>query len=165
MPGGRNHCGLALRTRGSEEVDGFVVLVGEAHREYHVTGTHVEGGVNETGDVELLESYFTALFDFGFVFAVFGVLNLVGCSYAARLKFDLGTENPFGVELIVEGEDEAGNGDGVAAFLAVAVATAVEAVYSVVLEAGYHFAVTAEAELLVVVVGADGLEFLFFFLH
>ena len=77
--------------------------------------------MDEAGDVELFEGDFSAFFHFCLVFSVFGVLDFVGCADTARFKLDFGAENPFGVELIVEGEDETGDADGVAVVFLVAV--------------------------------------------
>ena len=164
VPRGRQDGGLALGTHGAEEVDGFVVGIGQADRQHHVADADVEGGMDEARDVELLQSHFTALLQFGLVFAVLGVLQFEGRARAAGLKLDLCAQYPFGVELIVKGQHKAGDGDGVAVRLAVAVVAAVEAVDTVILESGHHFAIAAHAELLVIIFGR-GRDLLLGLLH
>ena len=127
--------------------------VGQANGQYHVADADIEGGMDEARDVELLQGNLAALLQLGLVFAVLRVLQFEGCARAAGLKLYLRAQYPFGRELVIKGQDEAGDGDGVAMRPAVAVVAAVEAVDAVVLEGSHHFTIAAHAEFLVIVLG------------
>ena len=130
-----------------------MVRVGQADGQHHVPDADIEGGMDEARDVELLQGHFAALLQFGLVFAVLRVLQFEGCARAAGLELYLRAQYPFGRELVVKGQHEAGDGDGVAMRPAVAVVAAVEAIDAVVLEGGHHFTIAAHAEFLVIVPG------------
>ena len=109
--------------------------------------------------MELFQGHLAAFLNLGFIFAVLAVLDFDCRAYAAGFKLDFGAEYPFLVELVVEREHEARDGDGIAVGLGVAGGSAGKAVDAVVHELGEHLAVAAETEAVVAGgVGVDGNE-------
>ncbi len=144
MPCARKHHGLALGANRPEEIDWLVVGVGEPERHYHVTYPDVERRDDKSREVKLLECHFAAFFDFGLILAVFAVFYLVGDTGAARFKFNLGAEYPFGCKLIVKCKYKPRYCHCVATLLGDTVF--LKLVDAVVLERRYHLAVTAKPE-------------------
>ena len=100
--------GLTLGAHRAEEVDGFVVGIGQTDRYNHVTGTNVEGRMDETRDMELLQGHFTALLQLNLAFAVLGGFQLHGLARTAGLELYLSAQYPLGVELIVKSQHKTG---------------------------------------------------------
>ena len=115
-------------------------------RQNNVACANVEGTVNQTGDVELFQSHFASTLHLGFVFAILRVFQFVGCANATAFELYLCAENPFAGELIIAGNNEAGNADGVAMLFRIAFRPAIETVCTIILECGNHFAIAAYAE-------------------
>ena len=132
------------------------MLVGQADRDNQMPGADVEGGVNQARDVELLQGDFATLLYFRLVFAVLGILQLVGRPSAARLELNLGAQYPSGIELIVERDDKTGNRNRDAVILVVPL-RALETVDAVVHEVGQYLAISAHAES-IIARGIDGLR-------
>ena len=101
VPSTGNDRGFAFGTHRAEKIRSFVVRIRQSDGHYHVTDTHIEGGMNQTGEVKLLNGHFAPFLQFGFILAILGLFEFECCSGTAGLEFDLGTEHPFGRELIV----------------------------------------------------------------
>ena len=52
-----------------------MMVVGQSYRYNHVSETQIDVLINETGDMKLFQSYFTAFFNLCFIFAVFGEIG------------------------------------------------------------------------------------------
>ena len=87
MPSGGDDFRFPFRAARSEEIDGFVVGIGQADWHNQVAYPHVDFRKDEACDVELFQSNFTAFFNFHFVFSVFCVFYLIGTSRTSSLKF------------------------------------------------------------------------------
>ena len=109
---------------------------------------HVERRHDKTGDVELLERHLAALFGLGLVFAVLGTrarLYLIGRAYAASLELNFDSKYPFTGQFVVAREHEARNRNLVVFDFCVALGGAGKAIQAVILEAGQHLAIAADA--------------------
>ena len=91
MPSGGDDFRFPFRAARSEEIDGFVVGIGQADWHNQVAYPHVDFRKDEACDVELFQSHFAAFFYFRFVIAVFAVFQFVGCSRSSAFKFDFGS--------------------------------------------------------------------------
>ena len=81
-----------------------MMVVGQSYRYNHVSETQIDVLINETGDMKLFQSYFTAFFNLCFIFAVlFKPFNFASRSRTSVFKFDFGTQYPFGGEFIIKG--------------------------------------------------------------
>ena len=114
-----------------------------------MSNPNVECTIYKTCDMKLLQSHLTAFLHFGFVFAVFGVLQFVGSASAAIFKLNLGSEDPLRGELIVEGQHKARHRDRIVILFGITIAVTVETVDTVILEIGYDLSVTSKTELLI----------------
>ena len=102
MPcGGHNSC-LAFGADGAEEVDRLMMGVCQADWHYHVSGTDVESGSYQAGDVKLFESHLAPFLYFRLIFAVLVAFKFYGCASPSGLELDFCPENPFWGEFIVE---------------------------------------------------------------
>ena len=149
MPSGGDDFRFPLRAARAEEVDGFVMGVGQTYRYDDMSYAYVDLREDEARDVELFQSHLAAFLYFRFIIAVFGVLQLIGGSRPSAFKFDFGSQYPFGGELIVESDHEAGNGDGIAVRLFVSRVAAPIPVDAVIFEISHHFTISTHAEFLV----------------
>ena len=109
MPGGWKQRGLGLRPCRAEEIYRFVMGVCETDRHYQMSDAHIESWNNEPGYMELFKSYFSAFLYLGLVFAILTVFKFYCGTNSSGFKFYFGSENPFGIELIGESQNEAGN--------------------------------------------------------
>ena len=149
MPSTGDDFRFPLRTARTEEIDGFVMGVGQTYRYDDMSYAYVDLGEDEARDVELFQGYFTAFFYFCFIFTVFAVLQFVSSSRSSAFKFDFGSQYPFGCEFIVESNHEAGNGDSIAIRLGIPYFAAPIPVDTVIFEVSHHFTISAHAEFLV----------------
>ena len=157
MPGAGQYAGLALGAHGAEEEDGLMVRVRQAYGHYHVSHAHIESVVHVVSDVELFERDLASLFHLSLVLAVLRILDFVLGAHSSGLEFNLHAQCPVLVELVVACYHEARHGNGVAFYLAVAVAGALEAVDAIVLEGTHQFAVASYAVAVeAVILGAVG---------
>ena len=102
--------------------------------------------------MKLFQGHFAAFLHFRFVFKlVFALLNLDGGAGASGFKFDFHTQVPMFAELVVTGNHETGDGDGVAILVGGAESGVAHAVGLIILEGSHHFAVAAEAPTVVAV--------------
>ena len=74
MPGGGENGCFSLRTIDTEEVDGLVMCIGQSDRYNQMTGTHVEGWMDQLGQMELFKRDFSTLLNLGFIFAILTTL-------------------------------------------------------------------------------------------
>ena len=74
-----------------------------------MSDAHIESWNNEPGYMELFKSYFSAFLYLGLVFAILTVFKFYCGTNSSGFKFYFGSENPFGIELIGESQNEAGN--------------------------------------------------------
>ena len=109
VPSAGNDRGFAFGTHRAEKIRSFVVRIRQSDGHYHVTDTDIEGGMYQTGEVKLLNSYFTPFLQFGFILAILGLFEFESCSCTAGFKFDFSTDDPFGRKLIVECQNKARN--------------------------------------------------------
>ena len=147
MPGAGDEGAFSFGAHGAEEVDGLMMGIGQPHWYDDMSRAHVDGRMYQPGDVELLQHHFAPFFYLGFVFTVFGILQLHGRSCTPRFKLNLGTQYPLAVELIVQSQNETWYADGVAVGFGVAVCASVEAVDAIVLEGCHGLAIATNAEL------------------
>ena len=109
--------------------------------------------IEAVGDMKLLKGHLAGFLHLGFILVVLGGFQFGSNASAAAFKLNLSPQLPMTVELIVAGNDETGNADRVAPLIGVARWGAIITVQAVVLETGYHLAIAADAELLIVIVG------------
>ena len=146
MPSAGDDGGLALWARRAEEVDGLVVRIGETYGDDEMTSTDVELRDDHPSDMKLLQCDLTTFLYFRLVFAVFGVLQFVGCTCATIFKLNLGTQDPLWRELVVESQYEAGDGYRVVVLLGIAFLVTIETVNAIILEISNHLAIAAKTE-------------------
>ena len=146
VPSAGNDRGFAFGAHGTEEIHRFVVRIGQAYGHNHVADTHIEGGMNQTCDMKLLNGHFTTLLQLGFVFAILGFFEFEGGSGTTGLEFDLRSHDPFGRKLIIECQDKARNRNRGACFFRTPLGMTVETIHAVIFEGRNHFAITAQTE-------------------
>ena len=120
-----------------------------------MTYTYVESRINESGNVELLQSYLTALFHLAFILHVFcsagSTFHLLFYAYTTRFEFYFGTKHPLRVELIIECQHETRNSYRASVFTGITVIRSRKTVLSIIHKAGYHLTVSTETEFLIIV--------------
>ena len=120
-----------------------------------MTYTYVESRINETSNVELLQSYLTAFFHLALILHVFcstgSTFHLLFYAYTTRFEFYFGTKYPLRVELIIECQHETRNSYRASVFTGITVVRTRKTVLSIIHKAGYHLTVSAETEFLIIV--------------
>ena len=120
-----------------------------------MTYTYVESRINESGNVELLQSYFTALFHLAFILHVFcsagSTFHLLFYAYTTRFEFYFSTKYPLRVELIIESQHETRNSYRASVFTGITVVRSRKTVLTIIHKTSYHFTVSTETEFFIIV--------------
>ena len=149
VPSGGQDGGFPFWSGGTKEMDRLVMGIGQANRYDQMTGTHIEGRMDQSGQVKLLDGHLATLLHLGLILAILGILQLVSRTGSTRLKLDLRPQHPLAVELVIQGQDKARDRDRVSMFLGVSIRSAIEAVDAIILEVGHHLTIPSDPELLV----------------
>ena len=145
MPSAGQKSRLAFWTNCPEEVHGFVMGVGQSDGYYLMSCSNHKMIIQSVGYMELFQCNLTAFFHLCLVFAVFGILYLVGIAGSSGLEFHFNAQVPVLIELIVASQYKTGDRNGVTLKVTVSLSCSVEAVNAVVLELGQYLSIATNA--------------------
>ena len=123
-----------------------MVSIRQSDRHNHMSHPYIKSWKNQPGDMKLFQSHFSSFLYFCLVFPIFRIFQFYRHTCTTGFKFDLSTEYPFRIELIVKSQYKTGNRNRIPVLPYRSIRYSGKPIHSIVHEISQNLTISTETE-------------------